>query len=53
MSSSASVRLEVNVPSLWGDLSELRFETVDFIADCIRDLAAELDQEALEGLRSI
>jgi len=44
MSSSASVGLEVNVPSLWGDLSELRFETVDFVADCVCDLAAELDQ---------
>ena len=53
MSSSASVGLEVNVPSLWGDLSELRFEPVDFIADRVRDLAAELDQEALERLRSI
>ena len=41
---SASIGFEIDMLSLWGDLSELRFEPVDLIAHRVRDLAAKLDQ---------
>ena len=41
------------MPGLWGHFGALFFELVDFISDGVGDLAAELDQKALQGLRSI
>jgi len=41
---AASVGLEIDMPSLWRGLGELRLEPVDFIADRVGDLASKLDE---------
>jgi len=41
---AASVGLEIDMPSLWRGLGELRLEPVYFIADRVSDLASKLDQ---------
>ena len=48
-----SVRFEIDMQSLRRSHAELRLDPVYFIADRISDLPSELDQKALECLRSV